>query len=176
MNFNKNTSVYIDYANLLARCKQDNLSINYRKFFTYLSEKFNTKEIIIFTGYFKDKETEYVLNKEIGFKYVFKEIIYSKEESKIKANCDVDIVIKCVRDVYDENTKPNAVVLITSDGDFASLIKFWQEKSINIKIVSPASPDRCSYLLKKTNVSIIYLRQIIQHFINEKALDEDGTS
>ena len=45
-----------------------------------------------------------------------------------------------------------------------------------MSILSPADPEKCSYLLKKDNTPITYLRQIIEKFVNEKALDEDRTS
>ncbi len=171
---NKKTTVYVDFANLMARCKQDSVNIDFKKFYIFLSERYNTKNIILFSGYFKEKQNEYNINLSIGYIYSFKDIIYNKEESKIKANCDVDITIKCMQDIYDE--KPDQAVLISSDGDFAGLIKLWQSKNIKVTVISPATPDRCSYLLKKTNAPIVYLRQIIDHFRNEKALDEDDTS
>jgi len=63
------------------------------------------------------------------------------------------------------------------DGDYASLVKFLQEKEKLSHILSPRSADKCSMLLKRTNAPISYLddQKSILSIVNEKAPDGDGT-
>ena len=161
-------------ANLYSECRSKDLDLNMDSMFKWLTDKYCTKEVYVFTGYLAKYENQYQINEEIGYKYIFKEALFNKDENKIKANCDVDIAIKGVTDTVEDNLF--RAVLITSDGDFLSLINFWKNRNVDVRIISPANPEKCSYLLKKDNTPIIYLRQVINRFINEKALDEDETS
>lgn len=79
-------------------------------------------------------------------------------DGKAKGNCDADLVLQAIRDYYEQNV--SSVVLISSDGDYAPLIKFWLEKKVTCIIVSPAPVDKCSILLKRTGVPIIYLGDV----------------
>ncbi len=171
--------VYIDLANLTIETKKRNEEIDFHKFYIWLKGKYKPENIFIFTGFLEKYNSIYEENKKIGYKYIFKEAIFNKEEAKIKANCDVDISIKGTVDTIENNL--SEAILITSDGDFASLVKFWKERGVLVKIISPSDPNRCSYLLKKDNNSVTYIKQVIslirkEELKNEKALDEDETS
>lgn len=168
------TNIYIDMANLYSECKRKDIVLNFESMFIWLKDKYKSDNIYIFTGYLRKYADQYYLNEIIGYKYVFKEAVFNHDENKIKANCDVDIAICGTIDTLEQNLK-NAV-LISSDGDFLSLIKFWTSRDVNVAILSPADPDVCSYLLKRCNMPITYLKQVLDRFTNEKALDEDETS
>ena len=160
-------------ANLSAECRFKNISINMQSLYVWLHDKYKANSVYICTGYLEKYKEEYEQNKYIGYTYIFKEAVYNKDEQKIKANCDVDIAIHGTVHTLEDNL--HTAILISSDGDFASLIKFWQERGVIAKVISPAEPDRCSYLLKK-NAPVTYLGQVLHRFINEKALNEDETS
>jgi len=49
---------------------------------------------------------------------------------------------------------PRAVI-VTSDGDYAGLVKFLKEKGTFLSLISPS--NKCSYLLRKLNIPIVYL-------------------
>lgn len=91
---------------------------------------------------------------EAGFALVFKEVVYDGD-GKAKGNCDADLVFQATKDFY-ENKFDNAIV-VTSDGDYVSLIKFLNEKNKLISILSPSNKDKCSILLKRTNAKISYI-------------------
>lgn len=59
-----------------------------------------------------------------------------------------------VRDAY-ENSCDKAIV-VSSDGDYASLVQFLQKKNRICVVLSPN--NKCSILLKRTNVPISYLQ------------------
>lgn len=89
-----------------------------------------------------------------GYELIFKEVIYDGY-GKAKGNCDADLVLKATRDVFE--ARPGRVVLVASDGDYAPLVRFWKEKGISATIVSPAPVEKCSILLKRTGVPIVFL-------------------
>jgi len=90
----------------------------------------------------------------ISFTLVFKEINYDGN-GKVKGNCDADIVVRAMRDAY-ENTF-NKAVLVSSDGDYASLVSFLIEKKKMLVVLSPYETKKCSVLLKRTGVPIAYI-------------------
>ena len=168
------TNIYIDMANLYAECRRKDIVLNFESMFNWLKDKYKSDHIYIFTGYLEKYVNHYYANEAIGYKYVFKEAVFNIDENKIKANCDVDIAIHGTLDTIENNLKK--ALLISSDGDFLSLLKFWISREVKVAILSPADPNKCSYLLKKDNIPITYLKQVIDRFTNEKALDEDETS
>ena len=50
--------------------------------------------------------------------------------------------------------------MITSDGDFSGLAKFLDEKGKFKTIISPSITSKCSILLKRTNLPIVYLKDV----------------
>ena len=91
------------------------------------------------------------------FNETFGEIIFDGN-GKAKGNCDADLVLTAVRDYFE--LQPSGVVLVSSDGDYSPLIKFWQEKGVACTVLSPAIKDRCSILIKRTGVSIVCLNDV----------------
>lgn len=79
-------------------------------------------------------------------------------------------------DAY-ENKLGKAVV-VSSDGDYASLIKFLKERKQLRIILSPHTKEKCSILLKRTNVPIAYLndQKSILQAKKEKVPDVDETT
>ncbi len=161
-------------ANLNHACRMKGIILNMEALYTWFKHRFNAQIIYIFTGYLQNYEQEYLLNKQLGYVYIFKEAVFNIDEGKIKANCDVDIAIQGIADIFEINL--SSAVLVSSDGDFLSLIRFWQSRNILVRLLSPADSEKCSYLLKKINIPITYMNQVMNKFINEKALDEDKTS
>ena len=84
------------------------------------------------------------------------------------------MVLKIVRDFY-EKQDYEKVILVSGDGDYSGLVKFLQEKN---KIESVLSPNnKCSILIKRTNVKITYIdtQKSILSTQKEKAPNKDKT-
>jgi uncharacterized LabA/DUF88 family protein len=96
-------------------------------------------------------------------------------EGKIKGNCDADLVLKCAVDFYEK--KFDDVVLVSGDGDYASLASFLREKNVFKTLISPS--NNCSFLLRKLNIPIVYLNtqksNLVKNDQKEKAPDTDET-
>ena len=89
--------------------------------------------------------------------YMIKKEVTYGENGKVKGNCDADIVVKAMRDTYENNC--DNVILVSSDGDYASLVTFLIEKNKIKTILSPYETKKCSILLKRTGVSIAYINE-----------------
>lgn len=166
---------YIDGANLYNGVKSLGIRLNYFRFRVWLKEKYNVSKAYIFIGLIPKHKDLYLSLQEAGFILVYKEVIYDKE-GKAKGNCDADLVLQIVCDTYEN--KYNKAVIVSSDGDYASLVKFLILKDKIRTILSPANKDKCSILLKRTGVSISYIvdQKNIIGDKKEKAPDEDETS
>ncbi len=90
----------------------------------------------------------------------------------MKGNCDADLVLHAVRGCYEGEF--DKCVIISSDGDYACLVSFLLEKNKICSIISPS--DKCSILIKRTGVKILYLDNLgFKVGKNKKALDMDRT-
>ena len=148
----ENNFAYIDGANLHKGVADLGWELDYKRLRLWLSSKYKIKRAYLFLGLIPKYKDLYIHLQEVGFTIVFKETTYDGE-GKAKGNCDADLVLRTVCDTY-ENVFDKAVI-ISSDGDYASLVKFLQERNKVLAIVSPS--NHCSVLLKRTNSKILYL-------------------
>lgn len=148
---------YIDGANLHKGLDYLGWKLDYRRFRSWIRQKFGVTTARLFIGLMQRHAGLYTFLQDAGYQLVFKEIIFDGN-GKAKGNCDADLVLSAVRDFFELN--PSGVILVSSDGDYAPLIKFWQEKGVDCTVLSPAMKDRCSILLKRTGVSIVCLGDV----------------
>ncbi|MDD2730699.1 MAG: NYN domain-containing protein [Candidatus Portnoybacteria bacterium] len=158
----ENNFAYIDGANLYKSIKELGWKLDYQRFRIWLKDKYSVQRAYIFIGLVPKNKDLYTFLQEVGFTLVFKETVYDGD-GKVKGNCDADLVLKAVVDYY-ENQFDRAVI-IASDGDYASLVEFLKEKKKIRTVLSPNNEEKCSLLLKRTDVPIAYLndqRSILQ--------------
>lgn len=169
----ENNFAYIDGANLHRGADSFGWVLDYKRLRVWLTEKYGVQRAYLFIGLIPKYNDLYKYLQEVGFTLVFKETTFDGE-GNIKGNCDADLVLQAVRDFY-ENNFENAV-LVSSDGDYAGLVKFLNEKR-KIKVILAPS-NKCSVLLKRTGVPIVYLnakRSTLEQQ-KEKAPDTDRTA
>lgn len=148
------TIAYIDGANLHSGVQSLGWKLDYERFRVWLSDKYGVVCAYIFLGLIPKNKDLYTYLQKSGFTLVFKEVVYDGA-GRPKGNCDADLITQAMRDSYEGNATKS--VLISSDGDYTPLVKFWQEKGQLKIILSPASEKKCSILLKRTNARIAYL-------------------
>ena len=172
---NLNNFAYIDGANLHNGIIGFGWKLDYARFRVWLTEKYKIKNAYIFIGLIPRYKELYKYLQESGFTLVFKEVVYDGD-GKPKGNCDADLVLQAARDAYEN--KFEKAIIISSDGDYASLVKFLKERGKLKTILSPHTKDLCSILLKRTNVSIAYLndQRSILEVKKEKAPNADKTA
>lgn len=173
MSIRENNFVYIDGANLYRGINSFGWNLDYARFRVWLSDKYKVSRAYIFIGLIPKYKDLYTYLQEAGFTLVFKEVVYDGD-GRPKGNCDADLVLQAARDTYEN--KFDRAIIVSSDGDYASLVKFLKERGKLKIILSPHIKDFCSILLKRTNAPIAYLndqRSILQAQ-KEKAPDGDN--
>jgi len=173
-NFKKpNNYAYIDAANLYNGIIDFGWKLDYAQFRVWLAEKYNVKVAYVFIGLIPRYKKLYKYLQECGFTLVFKEVIYNSD-GKAKGNCDADLVLQVACDTYEN--KFNKAIIVSSDGDYASLITFLKERDKLRIVLSPHDKNKCSILLKRTNAPITYLNDVRPFLKNRKekapAMDE----
>lgn len=169
-----NNFAYIDAANLHKGVDELGWKLDYKRFRVWLREKYSVQTAYLFIGLIPKYKDLYKYLQECGYTIVFKEVVYDGD-GKPKGNCDADLVLQATRDVYENNCQK--AIIVASDGDYAGLVKFLQEKAKIISILSPSTKTKCSILLKRIGVGIVYLNDKKSILIDqkEKAPDEDRT-
>ena len=150
----QNNVAYIDGANLHKGVENLGWKLDYRRFRVWLREKYGIEQAYIFIGLVPKHKDLYTRLQECGYRLVFKETIYDGD-GKVKGNCDADLVLWATRNAYEASYEK--VVLVSSDGDYASLVKFLIEKEKMHIILSPYETEKCSVLLKRTGARIAYI-------------------
>lgn len=148
----ENNFAYVDAANLHKGILDLGWRLDYARFRVWLTEKYGVQRAYLFIGLVPKYKDLYTRLQEAGFTLVFKETTYD-DQGRVKGNCDADLVLQATRDFYEKHFEQ--AVLVSSDGDYASLVKFLFENGKLRAILSPS--DKCSVLLKRTNAPIAYL-------------------
>lgn len=159
----ENNYAFIDAQNMYMGTRDDGWSVDVFRLRIYLRDKYHIDKAFWFAGYIKKYENFYTLLRKAGFEIIFKEISQDKDGSP-KGNVDVDLTLHTV-DLLPEYDN---AVLITSDGDFASLVKYLSSKK-KFKIVLSPNIKKTSFLLRKAcgwRRSIKYLIDV-KHFLED---------
>ena len=133
------------------------------EFRVYLSEKHAVGVAYYFIGYLPRNKIVYSELRAQGYDLKFKEV--SVLENEIKGNVDVNLTLQSMIDI--DNYKK--AVIITSDGDYADLVKYLYSKG-KIECLIACSRGGSSYLLRKLHdrIRIFYLDDIIRDLQTRK--------
>lgn len=140
-----NNGAYIDGQNLNLGIQAMGWKLDYARFRRYLKEKYHVTTAYLFIGYIQGNQPLYSSLQKYGYVLIFKPVLPNKD-GKHKGNVDADLVLQAMID-YNEKIF-NQAVIITSDGDFYCLVKYFYEHN---KLATVLSPYRqtCSVLLRK---------------------------
>ena len=140
----ENNYAFIDSQNLNLGIRSLGWKLDYKKFRVYLREKYKISKAYLFIGFVPANQDLYSFLQSLGYVLVFKPTLPDKK-GKVKGNVDADIVLQAMLDYK----KYDKAVVITSDGDFYSLVNhLYKNKKLEI-VISPYKKT-CSSLLKKT--------------------------
>ena len=152
---------FIDSQNLNLGIQKLGWKLDYLKFRVYLSEKYGIKKAYIFIGFVVLNQSLYDRLQEAGFILKFKPTI-PDADGKIKGNIDADLVLWAMLELnnYDK------AVIVSSDGDFYSLVQYLYESN-KLKVVLSPDIENCSNLLKQTAKEKVWfmneLRDKLEH-------------
>ncbi len=141
-----NNYAYIDGQNLNLGVQSLGWKLDYRRFRIYLREKYNITNAYLFIGFIPENHKLYTALQQSGYILKFKPTL-ANSEGQYKGNLDGDLILQLLIDFFDH--KFDAAVIVTSDGDFYSVVKFLYDKNKLLAVLSPYLKT-CSYLLRRT--------------------------
>lgn len=144
MDLRENNYAFIDSQNLNLGIQKLGWKLDYRRFRVYLAEKYGVKKAYIFIGFVALNQSLYDHLQEAGFILKFKPTI-PDADGKLKGNIDADLVLRAVLELNDFGK----AVIVSSDGDFYSLVQYLYENS-KLEVVLSPDKENCSSLLKQT--------------------------
>lgn len=144
---------FIDAQNVQQGIAGQGWGYDLNKLRVYLSDKFNVTHAHFFIGQITGMESLYTAIQSAGFIIQFRET-FRGSDGKHKGNVDVNLTLMAVDtiDKYDE------AILLSADGDFAPLVRYWANKGKFGAVISPATKGRTSKFLKrdaKGNISYL---------------------
>lgn len=140
----KITYAFIDSQNLNLGIKNLGWKLDFKRFRVYLKDKYNVSVAYIFIGYAATNQDLYSYLQKAGYVLIFKPTIPDKD-GNLKGNIDADLVLQAMIDF----SSYEKAIIITSDGDFYSLVKYLYEHDKLLMVISPYVKT-CSILLKKS--------------------------
>jgi uncharacterized LabA/DUF88 family protein len=170
----ENNYAFIDSQNLNLGIQKLGWKLDYRRFRTFLAERYGVTKAYMFIGFVALNQSLYDNLQEAGFILKFKPTI-PDSDGKLKGNIDADLILSAVLEI----SEYDAAVIVTSDGDFHSLVQHLYTVG---KLEAVLSPDieMASSLLKQTAREKIYfmnnLKDLLEYTHKRKAPREDGTS
>ncbi len=144
MKIKENNYAFIDSQNLNLGIQKLGWKLDFKKFRKYLSDKYNVQCAYIFIGFVPTNQSLYNSLQKFGYILIFKPTL-PDGQGKIKGNVDADLVLQAILD-FDKYDK---AIIISSDGDYYSLVKHLYKTGKLKKVMSP-HVGTCSILLKKT--------------------------
>ncbi|MDO8470539.1 MAG: NYN domain-containing protein [bacterium] len=134
----------MDSQNLNLGIQKLRWRLDYRKFRVYLAEKYGVKKAYIFIGFVALNQSLYDRFQEVGFILRFKPTI-PDADGKIKGNIDADLVLRAALELNEYNK----AIIVSSDGDFYSLVQHLYENN-KLEVVLSPDKENCSSLLNQT--------------------------
>lgn len=167
----ENNFAFIDSQNLNLGIQKLGWKLDYKKFREYLSGKYSVKKAYFFIGFVALNQDLYDSLQNAGFILKFKPTIPDMS-GKIKGNVDADLIVSALTELNEYEK----AVIVTSDGDFYSLVRHLYGKGKLATVLSPDSGSTSS-LLKQTAREKIHFMDTLQGMLEykRKAPHGDGT-
>jgi len=135
---------FIDSQNLNLGIRSLGWRLDFVKFRRYLTEKYGISTAYLFIGYVPQNQDLYSFLQKSRYVLILKPTI-PDEDGRVKGNVDADLVLQAMVDF----SKYDKAVIVTSDGDFYSLVKYFYDQKKLECVMSPYMKT-CSSLLKKS--------------------------
>ena len=163
---------FIDAQNIAKGIENSGWKVDWGAFRQWLAKKHNVSQAFMYIGYMSQNRDLYLQLNNNGFNIDLKQMVKSVRDSSnsyntndIKGNVDVDLTVG----VWREYANYHKAIIISGDGDFASLI---QHLIDNNKLKNIIVPEFYSSLFKKYNNYIIELnnyREELNYVKNQRS-------
>lgn len=134
---------FIDGQNVHLGIRDRGWKLDWKRFHIYLKEHYGVTRAYYFIGYVPENQGLYNSLQNAGYTLVFKPITY-RSGGTPKGNIDAELVLQAMIDYRDYER----AVIVTSDGDFACLVRYLYEQGKLERVLSP-NRKGCSALLKR---------------------------
>jgi uncharacterized LabA/DUF88 family protein len=150
---------FIDGQNLESYFYSQNQKIDPKLLFTILTQNFKNKQCFYFVKG-QNPNSAYIKNlKSIGYKVIYGNAKSKTTDSRISFNIDSELIVNTMTKFFE--TEKFNFFLLSGDGDYQPLIKFFEQRNHGVKIISPSRNCTSTYLINnkqtKRNRDIIYL-------------------
>jgi len=169
----QNNYAFIDSQNLNLAIQGLGWKLDFRRFRVCLRENYGVGKAFLFIGYVEGNNELYTALQEAGFICVFKPTLIYKDGTT-KGNCDAELVLYAMIE-YQNFAQ---AVIVTGDGDFYCLVRYFIEQG-KLKAVLIPNQLKFSALLKfKMFRSYLrYMNDLRERLEYKKRKPrEDGTS
>ena len=141
-------AAFIDGVNLYKARADLGWEVDTRKFIKHLEETYGVGRAYYFIGFIVSNQGLYDRLTSEGYELVYKQTSYVNGE--LKGNIDAELVLKSMTQyrVYKE------AIIVTSDGDFACLVKYLIQKN-KLRSVIASTKEKCSHLLEEASGTYI---------------------
>ncbi len=148
-----NNYAFIDSQNVNLAIRELGWRLDWRRFRTYLREKYGVTKSFLFIGFVQGNQDLYTALQDAGFVCVFKPALTYKDGTT-KGNCDAELVLQAMieRDNYDK------AIIVTGDGDFYCLVKYFIDQQ-KLEVLLVPNKKKFSALLK-ARICRPYLRYL----------------
>ena len=116
--------------------------LDYKKFRTYLWDKFRVSKAFIFIGYIKENKNLYANLRRFGYEIIYKPTTKDML-GKPKGNVDAELVLYSAAIEFQRYDK---AIIVSGDGDFHCLHEFLMKKKKLLRIIIPNSKSESSLL------------------------------
>ncbi len=142
MKTKRNNYAFIDSQNLNLSIREQGWVLDFARFRVYLAEKYGVTKAFLFIGFIEGNNDLYKKLQESGFICIFKPTLRYKDGTT-KGNCDAELVLQALI----EYPNYERAVVVTGDGDFHCLVKYFLEQKKLEALVIP-NQFKFSALLK----------------------------
>lgn len=139
----QNNFAFIDSQNLNLAIRSLGWKLDFKRFRVYLREKYGVTKAFLFIGFVEGNNELYLRLQDAGFLCIFKPTLVYRDGTT-KGNCDAELVLHAMIE-YKNYEK---AILVTGDGDFYCLVKYWLENDKLEKVLIP-NYFKYSALLKR---------------------------
>jgi len=128
--------------------------LDFKKFRTYLKDKYSITKAFLFIGYVHENQDLYTALQEFGYILVFKPTL-KLPEGKVKRNVDAELVLQAMI----EFKNYEKALIVTGDGDFHCLVKYLLKKEKLLKLMIPNRRKYAS-LFRKMVPHIVFMNNL----------------
>ena len=158
----ENNYAFIDSQNVHKGTQSLGWELDWKKFRIYLQDKYSVSSAFLFLGFMPDKQRLYEYLQGCGYILIFKPLVFATGGA-VKGNCDADLVLHSITKM----TEYDKAIIVTSYGDFYSLVRYLYENN-RLEMVLSSYVRTCSKLLKKESKEKINYMSNLRNKISRK--------